>query len=370
MNLTELKKTGLRAFLSDSTEKVLITDDENPIYSPLGLYLTLSMIAETVSDEVRTQILDFFGVESMDVLRENNRNLIGSLGDNAIADEFKLRNFLLRDTKRESFYNQEVVDLLKSNYQAKDYLIDLVNEGPDVMSEAIKNNTNGFLEVSRDVLAPDFDDLLVSILMNILYYKDAWAEVFKEDQIIRKDFYNNGTETVSVDMLCDTRVGAYFENAYFKSGSLRFKNYCRIYFILPRGEYTVADCLKQNAISSIVTGEPNKNQAEIDFQIPKFDVSYNSDLTDYLKAEGLDKAFDFRDDSPFYNGTLGLRFVKQISRIKLDEQGVKAASVTYGGEAPTSMPEEPETMHLDRPFIYVITTTDDVILFSGIINKL
>jgi serine protease inhibitor len=67
---------------------------------------------------------------------------------------------------------------------------------------------------------------------------------------------------------------------------------------------------------------------------------------------------------------LGLRFVKQISRIKLDEQGVKAASVTYGGEAPTSMPEEPETMHLDRPFIYVITTTDDVILFSGIINKL
>jgi serine protease inhibitor len=90
-----------------------------------------------------------------------------------------------------------------------------------------------------------------------------------------------------------------------------------------------------------------------------------------LIDKGLNQVFAFRDDSPFIQGSFAYNTVGQVSRIKLDEQGVKAASATFGcGMAKSDAPLEPKTMHLDRPFIYVITTSDNIILFSGIINRL
>ena len=64
---------------------------------------------------------------------------------------------------------------------------------------------------------------------------------------------------------------------------------------------------------------------------------------------------------------LFLSSVRQQSRIAVDEKGVSAAAFTemiYAGAA--MMEETVVEMKLNRPFIYAITSPDNVILFTGI----
>ena len=63
--------------------------------------------------------------------------------------------------------------------------------------------------------------------------------------------------------------------------------------------------------------------------------------------------------------------VKQIARVKVDEQGVEAAAVTLMPAAGAGAPPEDPTicvMDLDRPFLFLIRTGDTV-LFVGVVEN-
>ena len=64
--------------------------------------------------------------------------------------------------------------------------------------------------------------------------------------------------------------------------------------------------------------------------------------------------------------------IKQLTRIKVDEEGVEAAAVTIISDVPTSSIPDPNAeicvMDLDRPFLFVIRIKD-VPLFVGVVNQ-
>ena len=62
--------------------------------------------------------------------------------------------------------------------------------------------------------------------------------------------------------------------------------------------------------------------------------------------------------------------MKQVAKIKLDEEGTEAAAVTVTGMTNTSVGEEPElpyaVFHADRSFLYVISEqSTGAIFFIG-----
>lgn len=137
---------SLRTSLALFSEELLPYDDANPTISPLGLYINLSMMAETVSDDIKQDIFAFLGLESINDLREFNRAVITAYTDNSLAKEFKLKNFLFRDTgvKNDNLYNEELIGEMKSNYSLEDVIINLLQEGPAKISKTIKDTTNDF----------------------------------------------------------------------------------------------------------------------------------------------------------------------------------------------------------------------------------
>ena len=58
--------------------------------------------------------------------------------------------------------------------------------------------------------------------------------------------------------------------------------------------------------------------------------------------------------------------MKQVAKIKVDENGTEAAAVTIIGMKDNAMPSEPIKFHANRPFLYIISEqSTGVIFFIG-----
>lgn len=369
INIDQNERTNLYQYLSQTTKNILVEKQEsnNPIYSPLSVLFTLSMMAETVSEEVQTEILQYLHCETMDDLRNINKQILNSFLNNKIAEEFNLENISFRDEDVSTLFNQEIINTLKNSYNAKDYVIDLQSEGANRISSEIKDNTNGFLDVSPIEIARYIRNDSVNVLMNIIYFKDDWAKKFSKSEIQKKDFYQNNT-SVSIDTLVGEQSGFYYEDEYLQFGTIDFKNGSSMYFILPKDNYSIEDCLNKNIIEKYLHNELPIERYNINYQIPKFDVSYQFDLTEILKNSGLIKTYSIRDDSPFFSNSFGYYQTVQSSRILLDENGVKAATVTFSMGCSSAAPMNSVNLFLNKPFVYYILNPDNIIMFSGIIN--
>ena len=365
---------SLRETLVSFTTDLLPTDDRNPIFSPLSLYLNLSMLAETVNDAVKTDLFNFISINSIENLRDVNRAIVTAYTDNSLAKEFKLRNFMFRDrtVHQEKLYNEDLVDQMKYYYSMYDEIINLREEGPGKISQTIKDATNNFLNVPKDTINRYLHDYSVNVLMNVIYFNDEWQEKFKKSEVGDIQFFTNPQESKTVKGLIGKREGLYYEDDDCIMGSLAFNRGCQMYFILPHTDKTIADILKGNVINGLFSQNIQLNNAMIDYRIPKFDINYHYEMTGVLKVHGLDTLFSLHDDSPFYYGN-NYRYESliQSSRILLDEEGVKAAAVTISiGCAAKAPPSINATIYLERPFIYFIVAPQNIILFSGIINQL
>ncbi len=119
-----------------------------------------------------------------------------------------------------------------------------------------------------------------------------------------------------------------------------------------------------------------RTRAKIKLALPKFDVSSNSDLIDPLKALGMTDAFDpyISDFGPLMHNDIPayISKVSHAARVMVDEEGCTAASyVEIRAEAMGAVmgPDEIIDFTLDRPFIFVIHTTDGMPLFAGVVNR-
>ncbi|MFT3952020.1 MAG: serpin family protein [Oscillospiraceae bacterium] len=100
--------------------------------------------------------------------------------------------------------------------------------------------------------------------------------------------------------------------------------------------------------------------------MPKFESETRTELSDALKAMGMTDAFngdlaDFGAMAQVDGGAnLYIGRVLQQTHIKVDENGTKAAAATeVEMDAESAMIEDPTpTVHLDRPFIYMIYDND------------
>ena len=110
------------------------------------------------------------------------------------------------------------------------------------------------------------------------------------------------------------------------------------------------------------------------WSVPKFDVKSSVELKDVLRALGVADAFDAdkADFAPLTDGDAVVSSVMQAARVKIDEEGVEAAAYTeisVNDSAPMEPPSVVE-MNLNRPFLFVIFSDDDVPLFVGTVQTM
>ena len=371
-NTTKDALVSLQAFFTDGSRQFLSTQgSENALWSPINAYIGLAMVTELTAGDSRQQILDLFGVDDIETLRQQ----VGAIWETVYYDNGHEISTLANSLWLEKGlkYQQETMDNLAHYYYASVYQGDL---GSQKVNNAIgawlNNNTGGMLKNATENINLSPDTILA--LYSTIYFQAKWQDQFNEARNT-KDVFQTPDGDITATFMNKTRAQMnYYWGENFSAVALSLKNGSMMWFILPDEGYTTADVLADEAYMQMVLQQnwENKKWMMVNLSVPKFDVSSSIQLKDGLQEMGVTDVFsegvaDFSaitGDVPIF-----LTAANQSVRVEIDEEGVKAAAyIEIPGAGSAAPPDEIIDFILDRPFIFAITT-NSIPLFMGPVNN-
>ncbi len=366
----------LQDFFARSTQTFLTEKPgENRVYSPLNVYMALSMLAQISGGESQGQILDLLGSGSMDELRKQASDVWNSnyRDDGALTSILASSLWLDRDVK----FKQGTMDILAQDFYASAYRGKM---GSDQFNRALRSwlneQTGGFLEEQTESIELDSDTILA--LAATVYFKAKWHSEFLEKNTASQTFHAPSRE-VEADFMHQRSSQRYYWGDKFAAVSQSFEEGGAMWFLLPdegvSPEELLADKEARDFLFAADKYEWNNQKALlVNKSIPKFDVSSQFDLGDGLKSLGVTNIFDpmVSDFTPMTTDVDVPIVISQAShaaRVVIDEEGCTAAAFTVmpaaGADAP---PDEEVDFVLDRPFLFCITGDSGLPLFVGVVN--
>lgn len=365
-SLGEFYKSTCEAFLTDSKGK-------NRVYSPVNVYMALSMLAELTDGESRAQILELAGAESIEELRQQAGNMWKANYRNDGATTSILANSIWLDSSAE--FNSETLNRLAEEYFASAYRGDLASEDTlKALRDWLNKQTDGLLEDAVNGL--EFPPQTVMALCSTICFHAKWDQEFDPQNNDIKVFH--GAEgDIETEFMNDTQMyGPYYWGEDYGAISLRFADGGRMWLILPDEGKTVEDLLADGEYMDMVSGSSGSNEwknyktLKVNCSVPKFDVSSDIDLTKGLIDLGVSDVFNSykADFTPLSEQAEGLAIgqAEHAARVVIDEEGCTGVAFTVLAAAGASMPPDDEIdFVLDRPFLFVVESDGNQPLFVG-----
>ncbi len=348
-------------------------EGENRTCSPLNAYMALGMLAELTGGSSRQQILDTLGMESLASLRAQANAIWNGTYRNDGAVTSILASSVWLDTQIP--FSLEVLDILAQNYYASSFQGEMGSPAfEQTMQEWVNTQTGGLLEdqVQQIRLEPQS----IMELVTTICFRAKWDTGFDADKTRQRTFYSqNGA--VSCDFMHSTEYNAaYFWADHF--GALRkpLKEGGAMWFLLPDEGISPEALLEDPQLSEfLLAGEAWQDQKHliVHTAIPKFDLVSQMDLRSNLQKMGITELFDadtadFTPITPDGAGQM-ISKIQHDVRVMIDEEGISAAAYTAMAiDGAGKPPEEEMEFVVDRPFLFAVTSRDDLPFFVGIVH--
>lgn len=365
---------NLEAYFQQALPALLNQDAENQVCSPLNVYLALAMLAESTSGASRQEILDLLDSDSIESLRLQANRIWRSHYSADGASACVLANSLWLNSALT--YDKTTVKRLTDDYYAS------VFQGPmgspeinQALQDWISRQTDGLLqEPARNL---NLDPQTALALASTIYYRAKWGNEFSADDNTEALFHAPSGGRKVTFMNRQLTYGPYFWGDGFGAVYLWLEGGAKMWLILPDEGKTPAQILAGGQAARLVLGSWQESGAQkalrVNLSLPKFDVLGSTRLNDALQSLGIRTVFspEAADFSPILPGQAAwLGTADHAARVKIDEEGVEAAAYTVMMAPGAAMPPEDEMdFVLDRPFLFVITSRDDLPLFAGIVNE-
>ena len=369
---------GLDKFIMDSAEAFLSDKSgENTVYSPMNIYMTLSMIAEMSRGETRTQALSVLKCNNIYDLR-NQTNAIWNANyrDDGIVKSV-LASSLWLNNKIE--YDPYIVSVLANKYYAS------VFEGKMGSSEYKReyyswlNQQTGGLFMDQLASEP-FNKNSVMTIASTISYEAKWMQAFSDSRT-KTGYFNTEYGSVKCEYMSKTDTqGRYFWGNGFTATSKPLKDSGSVYFILPNEGTSVSELLKSEEALRFIASDgkwENMQKLTIELNVPKMDVASHMDIREALSKMGVTDCFD-KDKADFstvtdssYDGKgLYITDAEHGVRVSINEEGCTGTAFTSVSDNDPPASEEAErTFTIDKPFIFVITGADGLPLFIGTVYQ-
>ena len=345
---------------------------ENALSAPLNLYLALSMLAETTAGETQQEIVNAIGAESAAVLREQAKKVWrANYYDNGYVKCVLGSSCWLSDSLN---YKEACVKQLAENYYASVYRGSMGSkEYDEAFRDWINAQTGNLLKESVSKLY--LDPMTVIDLVSTFYFQDKWAARFNPDENTR-DIFHSPLGDTEAEFMHSTDVGTYYFADHFGAYGRNLNDSGAVlYFILPDEGVGMDELLQDPQLTDFLTSAKSVPNVSIlvNFTLPKFDISQDQDLKNVVQQLGIRKVFEQNsaDFSPLTtDNEAWLSAVQQGARMIVDEEGIKAAAYVNLPTVGASMPPEDKIdFVLDRPFLFVLRSRDDLPLLAGIVNR-
>ncbi len=346
--------------------------NENLVYSPINLYLALSMAAEISDGNARQELLNLLGVSDIDSLR----NQINSLWLSHYSDD-GIEKLLLANSvwlNQNLTYKQEVLNILAEKYYASSFQGTVGSEEYNKLyRDWLNEQTGGFL--NDRVQSEEIDPRTVIMLASTIYFQARWQSEFVKQKNVIEKFYTPN-RSVKCEYLRTTKNMYYYWGSDFSAIELYFNSGSSMWFILPDKGVSISKLMQSSEVTEFLKDKKNWNQKkemEVDLFMPKFDITSQNDLENIVRKLGASEIFQLDNNAFSPISELEGIYVNKITqntRVAIDEQGCEAASYTQIIYYTGGMPQDQEKVEfkLNRPFLFLVSSTYDTPLFMGVVN--
>ena len=360
--------------------QALKKEDGNIFYSPYSISLALAMTYGGARGETAKQMADTLHYQldqsnlhsvfnSLDI--ELGKRSEGTKGKNEKGFRLNVVNAIWgqKDYKFLSTY----LDLLAENYGAGLRVLDFINDSNqsrETINQWVSDQTEGRI---KDLIPEgSINPLTRLVLTNAIYFNAAWKFPFKPEATTNGPFHLINGGDVTVPMMKQAENFGYAKSGNYLAVELPYDGdeLSMVILMNDGGKFSdFENTLKSPAVKAIIDELKNTRVA---LTMPKFEFESEFGLKATLMGMGMEEPF--RDSADFSGmstqSDLHIDDVVHKAFVSVDEAGTEAAAASAVIVGTTSMPPEPVTVTLDRPFVFLIRDIETgAILFIGRITN-
>lgn len=340
----------------------------NVVISPLSASMALGMALNGANGSTFDEMRSALGFDSLtpEQINAAYRDLIDLLVDLDPAVQLEIANAIWTDDGVP--FHDAFLQAVTAAFGARAESRDLGDPATAAAINAwVEQHTNGMI----DRIVDSLDPALAMLLVNAIYFDGAWTTQFDSADTRRQPFTREDGSTVEVDMMSLDNVavrraqGSTYAAVELPYGGEAFS----MVIVLPSAGVSARDWLAALDTDTWAALTGGLAAGELDLlSIPKLTLTYDAYLNDALKAMGMEAPFragaDFTRMSPLGH-QMCIDFVRQKTRIEVDERGTRAAAATAVGVGVTSF----NAFVADRPFVFVIRERlSGAVLFAGLVG--
>ncbi len=365
---------GLDTFFKESIPAFLEAAGEgNAVCSPVNIYMALAMLAECAEGGSRQEILDLLGVGSIQELRTQASYVWNAhYRDDGFVKLLLGNSLWLDDAYR---FRQDTVDILADQYYASVYHGDLGTDAMNVaLREWVNEQTGGLLKEHADALELDPDTVLA--LASTIEYRANWVDSFSYKANSQEIFHGPNGDMTATFMNQTYDEKTFFWAEEFTAARLGLDGSSAMWLILPDEGKSVADILDAGTAFALGDREgTTSKKVKVNLSLPKFDIDSKADLVGAMQSLGVTEIFGENADlSGIVDGDdeVSVSKIEHAARVAIDSKGVVGVAYTVVDMMvecdPLPLPDEVDFV-LDRPFLFVITSSDGLPLFTGTVMQ-
>ena len=238
------------------------------------------------------------------------------------------------------------------------------------INDWVSSATSGKIPTILDRIEDD----QVMFLINAIYFKGSWRTRFDPARTIMSTFHGVDGDQPAKLMRREGTM-RWLATTEFEAVDLPYGNGAySMTVVLPAEGKRVDDVAASLGTSRWTTWMGQFGDADVELQLPRFQLKWERELIPDLQALGMRAAFD--DGQADFsrmttlNSQLYISLVKQKTFVDVNEEGTEAAAVTNVGVTLTSLPVR-RPFIVDRPFLFVLRERlSGTILFIGKITRL
>ena len=337
--------------------------DQNTLISPLSVLCALAMTANGAEDETLLQMESTLGMRR-DLYNEFFNSYLSAMRS-VYPNALRLANSIWF-TDRNGFEPKE--DFLAVNaacYGADAYLAPFDGSTVQEINAWVKKNTDGMIPAILD----EIPDEAVMYLVNALAFEGKWEQAYEKSDVSSGEFTAADGTIQTVDFMYSE------EQTYLRGGKAEgFIKYYRggkyaFVALLPDEGVGVGEYLASLDGESLQSLLENRSYETVRTVTPKFETQTGLELSDVLKAMGMELPFisDRANFRSLGTSTVGNVFISRVlhkTYISVDESGTRAGAATaVEAAAECADEDEPKYVRLDRPFIYMLIDCENNLPF-------
>ncbi|MGJ7907194.1 serpin family protein [Actinopolyspora sp. H202] len=331
---------------------------ENHCWSPYSVTATLGLLAEITRGRTRAEVVEALGVDPADP------EFVDSLHTAAYPEVESRDSVEPRDSVALAIVNRLWVDerlpletgspaALEQRFGAAIRAVPF-REAPERARERINQDV---ADVTRQLI-PDLvkpgavNSDTVAALVNALYLKAPWQEVFDPNETRTGSFRTPAGELPVSLMRVSARLG-YAHRHGWQVVRAGLAGGFDAFVLLPDAELVTAEpALDHETLLRLLEAvEP----CPVELRMPRFAVSGSGELDEPLADLGVRQAFtpaaDFASLTP---RPLRISTALHEAVLRVDEHGVEGAAATAVMMRLTSLFDDPVRVRVDRPFLFLL----------------